>query len=157
MRAAGFLNFRVIKSHELLKWLPVSLLLSAMIFTGTKVLEHCSISLVTVFKNTSILLVALGDWLLYGRKISPLCFTSFVVIVLSSLIGIYGDPDCSSRGVLWLLLNVFSFAAYILSLKGIARNISFSNLDAVFNNNLIMSVVFALASPFVDNWSALLK
>ncbi|KGG51800.1 GDP-mannose transporter [Mitosporidium daphniae] len=157
LKALGVVKFKLIRLHELIHWLPVTLLLSVMVFTGTKILEHCSISLVTVFKNSSILLVAFGDWLLYSKRVSLLSFLSFVAVIVSSMIGVYGDPNCTFKGVGWLVLNVLSSASYFLSLKGVARRISFKNLDAVFNNNLIMLAIFAVISPFADNWNVVLR
>lgn len=142
---------------DFFKWAPIAIILAAMIFTGTKILEHCTISVVTIFKNTSVLVVALGDRFFYNKRHSILSYVSFLAIILSSVFGLFNDPGYSALGIYWLLLNCFFSATYVLGIKGISKIISFDNFDAVFNNNLIMMPIFCIISPFVDRWSVVLE
>ncbi|EOB11758.1 GDP-mannose transporter [Nosema bombycis CQ1] len=58
-----------------------------MIFTGTKTLQYLPISLFTLFKNGSIIIVALIEYLVFSRPVSKLESFSFLLMILSSYIG----------------------------------------------------------------------
>jgi len=61
--------------------MPVSVLLVAMIFTGSKGLQWMTVSMFTVFKNITIVCIALGERRLFGSNITSLMWLSFALIV----------------------------------------------------------------------------
>ena len=156
LRCIGLIHFRLLRRDECLRWLPVSLGLVGMTYTGSKCLEHCTISIVTIFKNTSILLVAFGDLFFFNKKISLLTYFSFVLIILSSFLGTFGDPKFTIIGMIWLMINCFATAMYVLFLKGTLRTIKFKDFDTVFNNSIVSIPIMLVISVFSDAWGKFL-
>ena len=64
--------------------LPVSLLLVAMIYTGSKSLQFLTVSMFTVFKNVAIILIAFAEWKFFGNEVTSLMLVSFLLIVCSN-------------------------------------------------------------------------
>lgn len=156
LRCVGLINFRLLRRNEVLRWLPVSLGLVGMTYTGSKCLEHCAISIVTIFKNTSILLVAFGDLFFFNKKISLLTYFSFLLIVLSSFLGTFGDSKFTMTGMIWLMINCLATAMYVLFLKGTLRTIKFKDFDTVFNNGILSIPIMLLISFRFDAWDTFL-
>jgi multidrug transporter EmrE-like cation transporter len=63
--------------------LPVSLLLVAMIYTGSKSLQFLTVSMFTVFKNVAIVLIAFAEWKFFGNEVTSMMLVSFLLIVCS--------------------------------------------------------------------------
>lgn len=79
------LDFRPLNRKDAVQWAPVSLLLIAMIYTGSKALQFLSVSMFTVFKNVTIIVIAFSEQRLFGNPVSRLMMLSFLLIVLASL------------------------------------------------------------------------
>jgi len=73
------------------KWLPISLLLTGMIYTGSKALRYLSIPVYSIFKNLTIILIAYGEVLWFGGSVSNMALFAFALMVLSSVIAAWAD------------------------------------------------------------------
>lgn len=157
LRSIGVINFRLLHKDELVRWIPVAIGIASMAYSGSKCLEHCAISIVTIFKNTSILLVAFGDLFFFKKKISLLTYFSFFLIILSSFLGTIGDSRITATGITWLVINCIATAMYVLCLKGTLKTIKFKDFDTVFNNSLVAIPFMLIVSLFFDSWDKFLK
>ena len=92
-------------------WFPVSFLLVAVIYTGSKSLvsqnrfpssklakqpsdtmkQFLSIPVYTIFKNLTIILIAYGEVLWFGGSVTGLTLASFFLMVGSSVIAAWAD------------------------------------------------------------------
>ncbi|KAI5179581.1 GDP-mannose transporter [Nematocida sp. AWRm80] len=140
-------------------WFYVSISLIVMIYSGLQANAHMSISLFTVLKNGTLPIIALNDWLYAGYRITYLSVLSFVLIVLSSVIGTLseassGDADESAKkkeerrptttaiGLVWMIINCLSSAAYSLRMNRIIKAQKISSILASLYINI-------LALPFL--------
>ncbi|KAK2592658.1 GDP-mannose transporter into the lumen of the Golgi [Conoideocrella luteorostrata] len=144
-------------------WFPVSLLLVAMIYTGTKALQYLSVPVYTIFKNLTIIVIAYGEFLWFGSSVSPLALVSFAMMVLSSVIAAWADTKSAATaaamatlnaGYAWMGINVFCAASYALSMRKVMKKAGFNNWEVMYYNNLLTIPVLMLASLLVEDWSS---
>ncbi|KAK3812854.1 MAG: nucleotide sugar transporter [Benniella sp.] len=165
------ISYRQLDIDEAKKWFPISLGLVAMIYTGSKSLQFLSIPVYTIFKNLTIILIAYGEVLWFGSKVTPLMLLSFVFMVLSSVIA--GWSDVSSflstdstdstdstevvqfnTGYGWMALNCLSSAGYVLFMRKRIKHFNFKDFDTVYYNNLLSLPVMLLLSFCLEGWSS---
>ena len=175
---------------------PVSLLLIGMIYTGTKALQYLSIPVYTIFKNLTIILIAYGEVLWFGGSVTSMALLSFGLMVFSSTIAAWADIQHAlqnyghaseqasqqistlNAGYLWMLLNCFCQASYILGMRKRIKLTNFKDFDskaqvislslleitavkpntylllAMFYNNLLSIPILVACSLLLENWSA---
>ncbi|KAF9109865.1 GDP-mannose transporter into the lumen of the Golgi [Mortierella sp. AM989] len=161
----GLITYRNLDTAEAKKWFPISLGLVAMIYTGSKSLQFLSIPVYTIFKNLTIILIAYGEVLWFGSKVTPLMLLSFSFMVLSSVIA--GWSDISSFvpknptdlaelnvGYGWMALNCFSSAGYVLYMRKRIKHFNFKDFDTVYYNNLLSLPVMLILSFCLEGWTS---
>lgn len=164
----GLITYRRLDPTEAKKWFPISLGLVAMIYTGSKSLQFLSISVYTIFKNLTIILIAYGEVLWFGSKVTPMMLLSFAVMVLSSVIAGWSDirlhtlasstsalsSELSSYnpGYLWMAANCLSSAAYVLYMRKRIKHFNFKDYDTVYYNNLLSFPVMLALSMCLEGW-----
>lgn len=150
------------------QWFPVSLLLVAMIYTGSKALRYLSIPVYTIFKNLTIILTAYSEVIWFGGSVSGLAFFSFVLIVLSSVVAAWADiqhalsnyseagPAISTlnAGYLWMMLNCFTAAAYLIGMRYRIKTIRLTDSETMFYNNLLTIPVLLSSTFLLEDWSS---
>ncbi|ADM11150.1 nucleotide-sugar transporter [Encephalitozoon intestinalis ATCC 50506] len=149
LRITGLVKFPLTNFR---KWMVPSLLLSVMIFSGSKSLYYLPISLYTLFKNSSIVVVALLEQRLFKKKISALSYMSFVLMIISSYTGNSSDVVLNI-GYYWILINILSTTAYVLSLKVAVDMNSKGKAESVYYSNLISLPILVLLSALFDERS----
>ncbi|WFD34785.1 GDP-mannose transporter into the lumen of the Golgi [Malassezia cuniculi] len=87
----GVVRVRDITVRDIKAWFPISTMLVFVIWTGSKALQFLPISIYTIFKNLTIILIAYGEVFWFGGKVTQLVFYSFVLMVLSSIIAAWPD------------------------------------------------------------------
>ncbi|KAI8223473.1 GDP-mannose transporter [Colletotrichum sp. SAR 10_77] len=151
-------------------WFPISLLLVSMIYTGNKALQFLSVPVYTIFKNLTTIVIAYGEVLLFGGKVTSLAFLSFCLMVLSSIVAAWADIQSATNaslskgvsslssnldvGYTWMGINIVCSAAYLLSMRKIIKKMNFSDWDTMFYNNLLTIPVLLSCSLMVEDWSA---
>jgi len=153
---------RSFKWEEGIKWFPISCGLVVMIYTGSKAVQYLPIPLYTIFKNITIILIAYGERLWFGgSRVSKLMFISFMLMILSSVVGGWADIKASSlvkdkdvgiiRSYFWMFLNCFCCAAYTLFLRSQLKKFNFKDFDTVFYNNLISIPILIVCSLLAES------
>jgi len=162
-------------------WFPISFLLVSVIYTGSKSLQHLSIPVYTIFKNLTIILIAYGEIIWFGGRVTTLTFVSFIFMVISSIIAAWSDvssalsgsiPATSSSismislqsaagalrglniGYIWMFTNCLTSAAYVLSMRKRIKLTGFADLDTMFYNNLLSIPVLIVFSLLFEDWSS---
>ncbi|KAJ3510507.1 hypothetical protein NLJ89_g4629 [Agrocybe chaxingu] len=160
-------------------WFPISFLLVSVIYTGSKSLQHLSIPVYTIFKNLTIILIAYGEVIWFGGRVTALTFVSFIFMVISSMIAAWSDVTSAFSGSLpavgtgisldsfrsvagavrglnvgyfWMLVNCLTSAAYVLSMRKKIKSTGFSDWDSMFYNNLLSIPVLAICSIVAEDW-----
>ncbi|KAI1316653.1 GDP-mannose transporter into the lumen of the Golgi [Mortierella claussenii] len=161
----GLITYRRLDMDEAKKWFPISLGLVCMIYTGSKSLQYLRITVYTLFKNLTIILIAYGEVLWFGSKVTPLMLLSFAFIVLSSVIAGWSDissfvPNNPSDlvelniGYSWMALNCLSSAGYVLYMRKRIKHFNFKDFDTVYYNNLLSAPVMLLLSFGLEGWTS---
>lgn len=145
------------KTLNLIVGLPVSLLLIAMIYTGSKTLQYLTVAMFTVFKNLTIILVALGEDWLFKSRITGLMWLSFGLMVAGSVLGGFNDLTFNARGYFWMALNSASNAAYLLYMKRTIKSVGFGDFDSVWYNNVLSLPVLLGLSLVFEDWRGFVK
>lgn len=127
--------------------LPVSVFFVGMIYTSTKSLQFLSVPVYTIFKNLTIVVIAYGEVLWFGAKVTPLLLLSFGSMVLSSVVAAWADIQVAIDGVehsveataalstlnagyTWMGLNVFCTASYVLGTRKFITSLNFKEWDS---------------------------
>lgn len=128
-----------------------------MIYTGSKTLQHLTVAMFTVFKNLTIIAVALGEEKIFGSKITGLMWVSFVMMVLGSMLGGFNDLTFNAKGYFWMALNSASNAAYLLYMKSAIKSIGFDDFDSVFYNNVLSLPILLTLSLVFEDWPTFVR
>jgi hypothetical protein len=133
--------------------LPVSAVFVGMIYTSTKALQYLSVPVYTIFKNLTIVFIAYGEVLWFGGNVTPLLLLSFGFMALSSIVAAWADIKAALSGVghsdetaaaistlnagyVWMALNVFCSAAYVLGTRKFIMSMNFKEWDSKFAINV---------------------
>ncbi|KAF8159758.1 GDP-mannose transporter [Crassisporium funariophilum] len=179
VKKIGIISFRPFDWQDAKAWFPISFLLVSVIYTGSKSLQNLSIPVYTIFKNLTIILIAYGEVIWFGGRVTALTFVSFIFMVISSVIAAWSDvssvlsgsvPAVSTGvslnslqtfagavrglnvGYFWMLLNCLTSAAYVLSMRKRIKSTGFSDWDSMFYNNLLSIPVLAVFSIIMEDW-----
>ncbi|CAJ1992672.1 LPG2 / GDP-Man transporter [Leishmania donovani] len=145
-KAARFIEYPAFSFDVAKKWLPLTLLFVAMLFTSMKSLGTMSVAAQTILKNLAVVLIALGDKFLYGKAQTPMVYFSFALMILGSLLGAKGDKWVTAWGLVWTFLNIVSTVSYTLYMKAVLGSVSNSigRYGPVFYNNLLSLPFFLI-------------
>ena len=147
---------------------PIAVLLTGMIYTGSKALQFLSIPVYTIFKNLTIIIIAYGEVLWFGGSVTPMILFSFGLIVLSSVVAAWADIQAATQlassatsalpmlntGYAWMLANCFCNASFVLGLRKRIKLTNFKDFDTVFYNNLLSIPIQLLCSLFFEDWTS---
>jgi len=131
------------------KWMPLTVLFVAMLFTSMKSLGTMSVAVQTILKNLATVLTALGDAYLFKRELTSGMFASFGLMFLGAYMGSATDKWVTAWGLFWTFANVFFTVAYVLYMKTLLGSVSneIGRYGPVFYNNLL-SLPFLLLPAF---------
>ncbi|KAG2141341.1 hypothetical protein DEU56DRAFT_796348 [Suillus clintonianus] len=180
-KKTGVISFRDFDVQDAKTWYPISCLLVSVIYTGSKSLQYLSIPVYTIFKNLTIILIAYGEVLWFGGRITALTMVAFIFMVLSSIMAAFTDirntiggtenlPPASAAmgigldlsnltsrlnaGYVWMFMNCLMSAAYVLLMRKRIKVTGFSDWDSMFYNNLLSIPVLVVFSIVVEDWGS---
>ncbi|AOA63680.1 Golgi GDP-mannose transporter [Komagataella phaffii CBS 7435] len=160
LKQLNVITFREFNKVEAKKWFPIAVLLVVMIYTSSKALQYLSIPIYTIFKNLTIILIAYGEVIWFGGRVTNLALGSFVLMVLSSAVASYGDSNVDTGklnfniGYFWMFTNCFSSAAFVLFMRKRIKLTNFKDFDTMYYNNLLSIPILLFASLTTEDWSA---
>lgn len=169
LKSFSVVNFRDFNTAEAKAWLPISVLLVLMIYTASKAMQYLSIPVFTIFKNVTIILIAYGEVIWFGGKVTSMTLFSFFLIVLSSVVAAWSDISIAKSaaelgevaadagfnvGYFWMAANCLSNAGFILCMRKRIKQTKFSDLDTMFYNNLLSIPVLLVGSIIFEDWSS---
>ncbi|KAJ6591830.1 hypothetical protein DFH09DRAFT_1025859 [Mycena vulgaris] len=181
VKKTKIISFRAFDTQDAKAWFPISFMLVLVIYTGSKSLQFLSIPVYTIFKNLTIILIAYGEVIWFGGRVTALTFISFIFMVISSVIAAWTDVtgaladsvSAESAGIsttslqavkgvvhnlnigyFWMLVNCLTSAAYVLSMRKKIKVTGFSDWDSMFYSNLLAIPVLAVFSIIVEDWGS---
>ncbi|KAH3900841.1 probable GDP-mannose transporter 1 [Saccharomycodes ludwigii] len=171
LKLLGYAKFRPLNRQDCKNWLPISILLVLMIYTSSKALQFLPVPIYTIFKNLTIILIAYGEVLFFGGKVTKLELSSFLLMVFSSIVATCGDQQAArataatadpteeivislfNPGYLWMFTNCISSALFVLIMRKRIKLTNFKDFDTMFYNNILALPILLCASFMVENWS----
>lgn len=162
LKSINVITYREFNKDEARKWLPIAFLLVGMIYTSSKALKFLSIPVYTIFKNLTIILIAYGEVLWFGGKVTTMALGSFLLMVFSSVLACYGDTagdktpaDTYSLylGYFWMFANCFASAAFVLIMRIRIKLTNFKDFDTMYYNNLLSIPILLISTFLVEDWS----
>ncbi|EEB87571.1 hypothetical protein MPER_15036, partial [Moniliophthora perniciosa FA553] len=72
VKKMGIITFRTFDWQDAKTWSPISFMLVLVIYTGSKSLQFLSIPVYTIFKNLTIILIAYGEVIWFGGRVTGL-------------------------------------------------------------------------------------
>lgn len=163
LKSFGIITYRQFNKDEAKKWSPIAFLLVAMIYTSSKALQFLSIPVYTIFKNLTIILIAYGEVIWFGGKVTSMALGSFLLMVLSSVVACYGDQNNAKTpedslslylGYFWMFTNCFASAAFVLIMRKRIKLTNFKDFDTMYYNNLLSIPILLISSFIFENWSS---
>ncbi|KAK1922731.1 hypothetical protein DB88DRAFT_496118 [Papiliotrema laurentii] len=179
VKRLGYITFRDFSTADAKAWWPISTLLVAVIYTGSKSLQFLSIPVYTIFKNLTIILIAYGEVFMFNGAVTGLTLVSFALMVGSSIIAAWADISSAwsaaesidqttglelavpgstfagiNAGYIWMAMNCFASAAYVLFMRKRIKVTGFKDWDSMFYNNLLSIPVLVVFSIIVEDWGS---
>ena len=140
LRNLGFIKFPLkLELRHMKVWFPANLFFLFMLVTGSGSLHGLPIQLVTVFKNTTNVIIAIGDWLFFGNVTSSMGAVSFILTMIATLYSAKEDFEHHHRmtGYLFMTVNCLTTAGYVLYLRYAIKKTGFTRFEAAYYNNIL--------------------
>ncbi|CUS24197.1 LAQU0S14e02388g1_1 [Lachancea quebecensis] len=172
LRALGYAKFRPLNKTDVKNWFPISVLLVAMIYTSSKALQFLAVPIYTIFKNLTIILIAYGEVLFFGGRVTAMELSAFLLMVLSSVVATMGDRQALAKkatelaaaatseealdptaGYLWMFANCISSALFVLIMRKRIKLTNFKDYDTMFYNNALAMPILLISSFVLEDWS----
>ncbi|TXG60378.1 hypothetical protein EZV62_014951 [Acer yangbiense] len=106
------LTWRLIKV-----WLPVNFIFVGMLITSMFSLKYINVAMVTVLKNVTNVITALGEMYLFSKHHDSRVWAALFLMIISAISGGITDLSFHAVGYSWQLINCFLTAAYSLTLR----------------------------------------
>jgi hypothetical protein len=151
----GLTNSIDFSRKEIAYWFPVSILLVATVYTGSKSLASLSVFLFSLFKNINTILIALAEHRIFKLPLGTPMIFAFVLMIFSCIGGIYWDgiSDYLIPKYFMVLLHSLTTTIYVITLRKSPLHVSIKNpLDVVFYNNLLSIPTLLLLSYYLEDW-----
>ncbi|XP_019418344.1 PREDICTED: GDP-mannose transporter GONST2-like isoform X2 [Lupinus angustifolius] len=139
------LNWRLVRA-----WLPVNMIFIGMLVSGMYSLKYINIAMVTILKNVTNILTAIGELYLYRKRQSSKVWTAMFLMIISAVSGGITDLSFDVVGYGWQISNCVLTACYSLTLRWVmdeakksTKSGSLNEVSMVLLNNLL-SLPFAI-------------
>ncbi|CCF60337.1 hypothetical protein KAFR_0J02730 [Kazachstania africana CBS 2517] len=173
LKFLGYAKFRPLNKTDAKNWFPISILLVLMIYTSSKALQFLAVPIYTIFKNLTIILIAYGEVLFFGGNVTAMELSSFLLMVLSSVVATLGDQQAIAQknaemalanevgasvalfnpGYFWMFTNCISSALFVLIMRKRIKLTNFKDFDTMFYNNVLGLPILLVASFCFEDWS----
>mmetsp|Transcript_13474 Transcript_13474/g.24117 ORF Transcript_13474/g.24117 Transcript_13474/m.24117 type:complete len:379 (-) Transcript_13474:3790-4926(-) len=133
-RRMGWFEFEDFDAEKARAWLPLNFLFVLMLATGFFSLNLLSVPMVTIFKNSSNVLVTIGDYFLYGQTVSRGIVACLVIMVSAAVFAALNDLSLQPLGIMWALANCCASSAYVLYMPTAMKKTNLSSCGKVYYN-----------------------
>ncbi|KAG9158217.1 hypothetical protein Leryth_000356 [Lithospermum erythrorhizon] len=149
------LNWKLIKV-----WIPVNLIFIGMLVSGMYSLKYINVAMVTILKNMTNILTAIGEYYMFRKRQNQKVWTAMFVMIISAISGGITDLSYNSLGYAWQAVNCILTASYSLTLRRVmdkakqfTKSGSLNEISMVLLNNLL-SLPFAICLIIIfDEWN----
>ncbi|XP_020224048.1 GDP-mannose transporter GONST2 [Cajanus cajan] len=136
-------------------WIPVNVIFIGMLVSGMYSLKYINVAMVTILKNVTNILTALGELYLFRKRQNSKVWTAMFVMIISAVSGGITDLSFDAVGYAWQIINCILTASYSLTLRWVmdeakksTKSGSLNEVSMVLLNNLL-SLPFAIIMIFL--------
>ncbi|XP_008813042.1 GDP-mannose transporter GONST1-like isoform X1 [Phoenix dactylifera] len=137
-------------------WLPVNVIFVGMLSTSIFSLKYINVAMVTVLKNVTNVITALGETYLFQKHHGNTVWAALFLMIISAISGGITDLSFHAVGYTWQIVNCFLTASYSLTLRWVmdtAKQVTKSgNLNefsmVLLNNTLSLPLGILLVFAF---------
>lgn len=133
------LTWRLIKV-----WFPVNVIFVGMLVTSMFSLKYINVAMVTVLKNVTNVITAVGEMYLFSKHHDNRVWAALFLMIISAVSGGITDISFHAVGYAWQITNCFLTASYSLTLrrvmdtaKQVTRSGNLSEFSMVLLNNTL--------------------
>ncbi|PIA47730.1 hypothetical protein AQUCO_01400376v1 [Aquilegia coerulea] len=98
-------------------WLPVNFIFVGMLITSMFSLKYINVAMVTVLKNVTNVITALGEMYLFKKHHENRVWAALFLMIVSAISGGITDLSFHAVGYSWQIINCFLTASYSLTLR----------------------------------------
>ncbi|KAM1855886.1 hypothetical protein EV1_006151 [Malus domestica] len=142
-------------------WIPVNVIFIGMLVSGMYSLKYVNIAMVTILKNVTNILTALGELYLFWKHQNQKVWTAMFMMIISSISSGITDISFGAVGYAWQLSNCVLTASYSLSImdeaKKYTRSGSLNEVSMVLLNNLLSLPFAAFLIVLFDEWEYIMN
>ncbi|CAN0843772.1 GDP-mannose transporter GONST1 [Linum grandiflorum] len=138
-------------------WLPVNVIFVGMLITSMFSLKYINVAMVTVLKNVTNVITAVGEMYLFQKHHDNRVWVALFLMIISAISGGLTDLSFHAVGYTWQIINCFLTASYSLTLrrvmdtaKHVTKSGNLNEFSMVLLNNTL-SLPLGLVLIFVFN------
>ncbi|CAN1223357.1 GDP-mannose transporter GONST1 [Linum perenne] len=138
-------------------WLPVNFIFVGMLITSMFSLKYINVAMVTVLKNVTNVITAVGEMYLFQKHHDNRVWVALFLMIISAISGGLTDLSFHAVGYTWQIINCFLTASYSLTLrrvmdtaKHVTKSGNLNEFSMVLLNNTL-SLPLGLVLIFVFN------
>ncbi|KAL6518727.1 GDP-mannose transporter gonst1 [Orobanche hederae] len=98
-------------------WLPVNIIFVGMLVTSMFSLKYINVAMVTVLKNVTNVITAVGEMYLFNKHHDNRVWAALFLMIVSAISGGFTDLSFHAVGYTWQFINCFLTASYSLTLR----------------------------------------
>ncbi|KAM1381656.1 hypothetical protein PS2_033795 [Malus domestica] len=98
-------------------WLPVNVIFVGMLITSMFSLKYINVAMVTVLKNVTNVITAVGEMYLFQKHHDSRVWAALFLMIISAISGGVTDLSFQAVGYAWQFLNCILTASYSLTLR----------------------------------------
>ncbi|MCO5567387.1 hypothetical protein L7F22_021077 [Adiantum nelumboides] len=158
LSVSGIISTEPISWKLVFIWFPVNLIFVGMLVSSIFSLKYMNVAMVTILKNITNLITAVGEVYLFSKRHNSKVWGSLLLMVVSAIFGGFTDLSFHSTGYTWQIVNCFMTAAYSLTLRKVmdlakqsTKSGTLSEFSMVLlNNSLSLPLGLALILLFKE-------
>lgn len=98
-------------------WIPVNVIFVGMLITSMFSLKYINVAMVTVLKNVTNVITAVGEMYLFSKHHDNRVWAALFLMIISAISGGITDLSFNAIGYAWQIANCFLTASYSLTLR----------------------------------------
>jgi len=116
---------------------PLSLAWWLYVVSGVTALRYLNVPMYSVFRRSTTLLVAAGEWVMFQKKPSGLSMVSIFVMVSGAIVAGATDLSYSLPGYIWVAICAVSTAVYLLLIRKLSDKTGLKQSGLLYYNNML--------------------
>ncbi|KAI4306629.1 hypothetical protein L6164_029890 [Bauhinia variegata] len=136
-------------------WIPANIIFIGMLVSGMYSLKYINIAMVTILKNMTNILTAIGELYIFRKRQNQKVWTAMFLMIISAISGGITDLSFDAVGYAWQIMNCVLTASYSITLRWVmdeakksTRSGNLNEVSMVLLNNLL-SLPFAIVMIFL--------